>query len=395
MSQQQLAALEARLSSSIAGLIEEQRGSTRVLPRERPRIGIFAPGGTLREVFWPIYAGDRAVADALFEAGADPYHVPTCPILHAVDPLQAIASDDVFSTVFDLVWSRVRAMHGLVLSGGGDLSSSLYRSLPHPRTGPPDFSRDLWERYAALIAWITCKPTRGICRGMQVMTAARGGGLIQDVRELRKGWPQGQPLRAAHQPRGDVSAENMVEHPLIVIATKCRLAEALSGRGQHSPTRVWLSSVYSLHHQVIGYVVGARSEPLQVVGYPAPGLRITAIAPEGMIEAMEDPDPRRLWMAVGFHAEFMARQEWASNLFTYFVLQSQAHAALPVDCLEPYRNEVKAWLRLHDQLLFSASADANQMPFQERTLSQEPLSGTDGKEKQADALQQLAAGPHA
>lgn len=60
MSQQQLAALEARLSSSIAGLIEEQQASARGLPRDRPRIGIFAPGGRLREVFWPIYGGDRA-----------------------------------------------------------------------------------------------------------------------------------------------------------------------------------------------------------------------------------------------------------------------------------------------------------------------------------------------
>lgn len=227
------------------------------------------------------------------------------------------------------------------------------------------------------------------------MNAARGGGLIQDVRELRKGWPKGQPPLAPHQPRGDVSAENMEEHPLIVIATKSRLAAALSGRGQHSPTRVRLSSVYSLHHQVIGYVVAASAAQLQVVGYPAPGLLISAIAPDGVIEGMEDPDPRRLWMAVGFHAEFMAHQEWASNLFTYFVQQSQAYAALPVDCLEPYRDEVKAWLRLHDQLMFSAPADAGQTPLQEGALSQEPLSGVDGKENQADALQKLAARPHA
>jgi Peptidase C26 len=182
----------------------------------------------------------------------------------------------------------------------------------------------------------------------------------------------------------------MEEHPLIVIAAQSRLAEALGGRSRHSPRRVLLSSVYSLHHQVIGYVVGAqqRGAQLQVVGYPAPGLRITAVAPDGMIEGMEDPHPRRLWMAVGFHAEFMVSQDWSANLFTYFVQQSLAYAALPADCLEPYRDEVKAWLWLHDQLMFSAPADAGRTPLEARAIQEEQLLGADGEEDHA--LQTLA-----
>ena len=29
--------------------------------------------------------------------------------------------------------------------------------------------RDVWERYIALLAWLLCIPTLGICRGMQLM----------------------------------------------------------------------------------------------------------------------------------------------------------------------------------------------------------------------------------
>ena len=48
----------------------------------------------------------------------------------------------------------------------------------------------MWERYVALLAWMLCIPTLGICRGMQLMNVALGGTLYQD---LRAEWPMERP----------------------------------------------------------------------------------------------------------------------------------------------------------------------------------------------------------
>lgn len=48
----------------------------------------------------------------------------------------------------------MRELDGLVLAGGGDLSSCLYNQQPHPQIQPPDAWRDVWERYLALMAWL-------------------------------------------------------------------------------------------------------------------------------------------------------------------------------------------------------------------------------------------------
>src|SRR5260370_5619187 len=102
---QQQAELETHLCTRIAALLDEQRASSSTQPprRDRARIGIFASRGTLREGGWDSYAGDRATANALAEAGSSPLELPTYPILPGLDIFDILTNEEAFRYVFDTI----------------------------------------------------------------------------------------------------------------------------------------------------------------------------------------------------------------------------------------------------------------------------------------------------
>jgi putative glutamine amidotransferase len=74
--------------------------------------------------------------------------------------------------------------------------------------------------------------------------------------------------------------------------------------GRIAPQRLMVNS---LHHQAIKDL--------------APGLRTTALSPDGIVEAVESPDG--LVVAVQSHPEeLIAEQSWARDLFARFVARS-------------------------------------------------------------------------
>ena len=88
-------------------------------------------------------------------------------------------------TDFDVVHHPVELSTNdiLLLHGGEDISPALYNHPVHPRTGATlaPSRRDRME-WALLQQAIKLEiPIIGICRGMQMLCAAAGGSLIQDV----------------------------------------------------------------------------------------------------------------------------------------------------------------------------------------------------------------------
>lgn len=70
---------------------------------------------------------------------------------------------------------------GLLLSGGGDISSNLFGMKKHKKCKTPDFRRDN-EEFALIGAFCAKrKPILGICRGIQLINVFFGGDLIQDI----------------------------------------------------------------------------------------------------------------------------------------------------------------------------------------------------------------------
>ena len=161
----------------------------------------------------------------------------------------------------------IGAAHALLLSGGGDVHSLCYGAQPHPKSRAQDAVRDATELSAIDFATQKGLPILGIARGAQLLNVARGGTLIQ------------------HLPAKAVQA---VKHN----------SEGLAGLLLHSMTiednsilrelfGVSEMAVNSFHHQAID-IVGSD-------------LRVTARAPDGVIEAIESADARCL--GVQFHPE--------------------------------------------------------------------------------------------
>ena len=160
---------------------------------------------------------------------------------------------------------------GVILGVGRDIEPQRYGGARHPSSTAHSPLRDAAEIALVRHALAARVPVLGICRGMQVINVALGGTLHPDRSEL--------PAPARDHPGGDWDRWERVvaamvhgtpapahpSHP-IEIADGSLLSEAL---GRHAV-------VNSYHHQAIATL--------------GDGLRVTARAPDGVIEAIEAPD---------------------------------------------------------------------------------------------------------
>lgn len=182
--------------------------------------------------------------------------------------------------------SVMSAADGLVLTGGEDVDPELYGQIPHEHLGPVNRLRDETEIALVHAAREYGKPVLAICRGPQLLNVALGGTLIQDI-------PSCVPDALPHHPE---DSRDTRSHE-IAIEPGSRIAAAVGA------TRI---RVNSLHHQSI----------LE----PAPGLKVTARAPDGIIEGVESADDRWWAVAVQWHPEEMndSPEPWDRGIFRAF-----------------------------------------------------------------------------
>ncbi len=149
---------------------------------------------------------------------------------------------------------------GILLAGGHDIDPTHYGEEKKEYTCNIDSARDVLEIMLVEIARERGIPILGICRGMQVMNVALGGSLYQDVYlEM-----PGAMLHDFHNDKGGMPlARNAIAHDVTI--TEGTLLSLIAGSSS--------IPVNSLHHQGIKKV-GA-------------GLRVSATAPDGLIEAIE------------------------------------------------------------------------------------------------------------
>jgi len=159
----------------------------------------------------------------------------------------------------------IDAVDGLVFSGGSDLDPELYEAEPHPETSGVIRERDDFELELMRAALERDVPMLAICRGSQVLNVALGGDLEQHV-----------PDRIGTDLHKEVNGV-FADHDVDVLAGT-RLASILDDR----------QDVKSHHHQGFGRL--------------GSGLREAARAPDGTVEALEDP-ARRFTVGVLWHPE--------------------------------------------------------------------------------------------
>ena len=182
----------------------------------------------------------------------------------------------------------VGEIDGLLLTGGGDVDPALYGEARHATFGAAEPGRDVYEIDLTRRATERNLPILAICRGIQVLNVARDGTLIQDIpAQVEAGLNHSvtaAPCAIAHQ----------------VWITNDTLLERLLGERVERE----VCDVNSRHHQ-----------SLNALGR---GLVVSATAPDGVIEAVEDPE-QRFCVGVQWHPENFYRTGEFSGLFEGFV----------------------------------------------------------------------------
>ncbi|MEO8035044.1 MAG: gamma-glutamyl-gamma-aminobutyrate hydrolase family protein [Acidobacteriota bacterium] len=224
-----------------------------------------------------ITAGERdrafvyaTYADALRRAGAIPVIIPPQPE-NAAELLERL--------------------DGLLLAGGEDCDPTLYGEQPLPGIEPMHPRRQESDLSLARAARAHRIPTLGVCLGMQMMNVAAGGTLIQDIDSQ-----MATDIQHASQP------EDRCRHDVIV-EQGTRLAGIVT---QHE------LNVNSSHHQAVKRV--------------GEGLRIAALAPDGVVEGLED-SRHPFYVGVQWHPEDMKEESSASAIFGSFIEAARRYAA--------------------------------------------------------------------
>jgi putative glutamine amidotransferase len=166
----------------------------------------------------------------------------------------------------ELIEAVLPRLDGLIVSGGPDIEPSRYNATATESTGAPRVTRDGAELGLLTTALAAGIPMLGICRGLQMLNVARGGTLHQHLPDVLGS--------SEHAPAPAVYGQHAIE-----VTPGSLLAETLGRTG---------TEVASYHHQGIDEL-GA-------------GLSISAVAPDGTIEAIEDQS-LTFCLAVQWHPE--------------------------------------------------------------------------------------------
>ncbi len=247
------------------------------LSRQRPVIGVTANFSD----------GNCSLSDgyvrSVLEAGGVPLLIPPY--------------DDEESLIHTL-----DAVDGILLSGGGDINPLFMGEEPLEELREVSHHRDRQELLLVRLASDRQIPILGICRGIQVMNVALGGKVFQDIRkqygtecikhsqELNRSYP-------SHTVR---------------IANGSLLYRLFENTGAVCHDGLSLP-VNSFHHQA--------------VSVPAPGFRVCACSPDGIVEAIESEQYKSV-IGVQWHPECMILEgnKDMMPLFEWLVKESLSFA---------------------------------------------------------------------
>ena len=150
--------------------------------------------------------------------------------------------------------NALKTVDAVILTGGEDITPSYYNEKPHPKAYDPAAERDLSDSLLLKAAIKEDYPVLGTCRGMQLLNVVLGGTLYQDL-------PSEYISDLVHRdPKGEV----YVLHDCKVIDKDSKLYKMM---------KMEEFTVNSWHHQAVERL--------------GKGLKVTAVASDGMIEAVE------------------------------------------------------------------------------------------------------------
>lgn len=188
----------------------------------------------------------------------------------------------------------LKDVDGLLLTGSGpDLPPVLYGERQRYTFRVVSERRSTFELEMVRLARRADLPVLGICGGMQAMNVACGGSLFQDIpSQITKSLQHRQPTPATN-----------LSHAVTVT----------SGSLLRRILRTMSLRVNSSHHQSVKAV--------------APSLIASAVAPDGIVEAIESPT-HRFFLGIQWHPEFLFdRHPLHRKLFEAFLRAASGRTA--------------------------------------------------------------------
>ena len=226
------------------------------LSKKKPIVGISAnvmldESGRFQN-FWRSYVNEDYVISVL-KAGGVPIILP-------------VINDE------KCIREQLENVDAIIVTGGdADVNPSLYGEELLPKSSAPNGERDWFDFKMAKIVEEIKIPTLNICRGHQVSNVFHGGTLYQDTSYADN-------INLVHN---QYSTPDFLAHEL-KIQKSSLLYDILK------KDKIWVNS---FHHQIINEV--------------AETFKVTAVATDGAIEAIEYKNPDYFFLSLQWHPEMM------------------------------------------------------------------------------------------
>jgi microsomal dipeptidase-like Zn-dependent dipeptidase/gamma-glutamyl-gamma-aminobutyrate hydrolase PuuD len=172
----------------------------------------------------------------------------------------------------------LEAVDGLLLTGGADLNPLFLGEEPVRALSDINPQRDRFELLLTRLAADRQVPILGICRGIQVMNAAFGGSLYQDIYSQALP-PEGAPADACPLLKHSQQLARGIASHSVQLQEGSLLAQIFGA------DRL---AVNSFHHQAVKEA--------------APGFRVVARSADGIVEAIESTEHKSM-LGVQWHPE--------------------------------------------------------------------------------------------
>ena len=230
--------------------------------------------------------GEARLADRYYKSVAQAGGIPVI-----IPPL---ADKDAIINTLDI-------LDGLILTGGGDVNPLWVGEEPSPRLHSINRERDEAELLTVSLAYNRQIPMLGICRGIQVLVAALGGEIEQDIEE-------GFSSCRLTPPDGSIHINIPLKHS----------QDADRREPTHSVILSTTSALYSIYDKV---KLAVNSFHHQAIRHAGPHLNICATARDGVIEAVESSEFKQI-IGVQWHPEWL--EDSGPALFEWLVKQAKA-----------------------------------------------------------------------
>ena len=200
----------------------------------------------------------------------------------------------------DVIVNTLDHIDALLLTGGGDHNPLWFGQEPSPLLHSINATRDLPELLITRLAFNRQIPMLGICRGLQTLALALGGGVAQDISELEH---EAVPSEATEGTVGEAGAALAQRGVVRTIKHSQDADRSLATHSVSLSPQSMLASIYAADGKAANTLC-VNSFHHQAVSHGGPRFKATAWAPDGVIEALESTEMKPI-LGVQWHPEWL------------------------------------------------------------------------------------------